>query len=132
MILFLLIFSLIAMTACSSIGKANSTNLSAEQVVRNYFMYWNEKNVNKLEKTLSPEKQGITWEMNKLEYVKLLSIKENESATSDDNQKVFNVVFEIKFKDSSGSGLSDGKWTWSYMLRRDDKNKPWLIYDWGV
>lgn len=47
--------------------------------------------------------------MDKLEYVKFLSIKENESATSDHNQKIFNFIFEIEFKDGSGHGLTDGK-----------------------
>jgi hypothetical protein len=132
-ILFFLMFILVAMAAsCSAKERESSTTLSAEEVVRDYFTYWNEKNGSKLEKVLSPEKRGITWEMDKLEHVKLLNIKENGSATKDDNQRIFNVVFEIKFKDGSGSGLSDGKWTWSYMLKRDDKNKPWLIHDWGV
>jgi len=81
---------------------------------------------------MTPDRTGITWELDKLEYVNLISINARES--SEENKKVFDVVFDIRFKngDGGGSGLEDGKLTWKYLLRRDGQNSPWLIYDWGV
>ncbi|MDA8234786.1 MAG: DUF4829 domain-containing protein [Clostridia bacterium] len=108
-----------------------STKMSAEQVVREHFKHWNDKNLTKLEETLTPDRKGITWEFNNLEYVKLLSIKE-KPIKGQNNQKEFDVVFNIKFKNGSGSGLSNGRFKWSYKLKKDTERSPWLIYDWGV
>jgi len=104
---------------------------NAEQVVREYFTYWNEKNVTEMERRMTPNRKGITWEFDKLEYVKLISIKEIKARQ--EGIKVFEVVFDIKFKDGSdgGSGLSDGEYTWGYLLKRDNETSSWLIYDWG-
>lgn len=103
--------------------------VAAEHVIRGYFKYWNEKNVTEMEKRMTPDRKGMTWEFDKLEYVKLINIEEKRS--SDENRKVFNVVFDIKFKSSAGSGLSDGRHLWHYLLKGDNVNLPWLIYDWG-
>jgi hypothetical protein len=115
---------------CTTKESMTTVNISAEQTVRDYFKYWNEKDLTNLEKTMVSDRKGITWEFEKLEYVKLLNIKEKESNEKD--KKVFQVEFEIKFKDGYGSGLNDGKWNWNYMLKQNEQNSQWLIYDWGV
>lgn len=104
---------------------------AAEQVVREYFKYWNEKNVTELEKLMTPNRKGITWDFDNLEYIKLISIAEKKS--SDKNRKVFEVAFDVKFKLGVGGGnMKDGKTTWDYLLKQDSANSPWLIYDWGL
>ena len=105
-------------------------DMSADQVVKAHFKYWNEKDFSELEGTISPDRKGITWELNKLEYVKLISIKEKNIGQK--NEKEFEVQFEIMFKNGYGSGLSNGKYNWTYLLKRDSDSSPWLIYDWGV
>jgi len=84
---------------------------AAERVVREYFNCWNGKNVAEMERRMTPDRTGITWELDKLEYVNLISINARES--SEENKKVFDVVFDIRFKngDGGGSGLKDGKLT---------------------
>ncbi|MGB9666678.1 MAG: DUF4829 domain-containing protein, partial [Candidatus Cryosericum sp.] len=66
-----------------------------------------------------------------LEHVRLISISERQPR--EEGTKVFVVVFDIKFKNGSGGGLGliDGKYTWGYLLRRNNETSPWLIYDWG-
>lgn len=108
----------------------SQTNLSAEQVVREFFKNWNDKNLAKLENTLTSYRKGVTWEFNKLEYVKLISIKEKK-LTGPGNKKEFEVVFDIKFKNGYGSGMSDGRYRWNYMLVRNNEGSQWLINDWG-
>ena len=115
---------------CASKESISKMNTSAEQVVRDYFKYQSEKNVAKLAEIMTPDKKNIAWEFEKLEYVNLISIHEKES--SEENKKVFVVEFEIKFKNGSGSGLSDGKYpNYAILLIRDNASSPWLIYDWG-
>jgi uncharacterized protein YchJ len=126
---------LLIVGGCLPKENTGTANPSAEQVVRDYFTYWNAKDLPRLEKTLAPARQGISWELDKLEYVKLISIKEinsSDNQSSDVNNKKFNVEFDIKFKDGYGSGLTDGIWKWNYLLQRADPSSPWLIYDWGV
>ena len=131
-ILLILILGSIILGGCDSKESTISpTNALPEQVVRDYFKYWNDKNVSKMEELMTSNNKGISWELEKLKYVKLISINESKSHQPN-NQKTFNVEFEIKFKDGSGSGLSDGKVFWPYVLRMDTEKSRWLIYGWGV
>jgi len=111
--------------------RQEASSMAAKQVVEEYFKYWNEKNVSEMEKRMTPNKKGISWELGKLEHVRLISISERQPR--EEGTKVFVVVFDIKFKNGSGggSGLIDGKYTWGYLLRRHNETSPWLIYDWG-
>jgi hypothetical protein len=113
-----------------NIIQSDEKNKPAEQVVSEHFKYWNDKDLAKLEETMTPNRKGISWEFDKLESVRLLSIVEKKS--DEPNERVFIVEFEIKFKNGEGSGLSDGKYTnFAVMLRRETESSPWLIYDWG-
>jgi hypothetical protein len=103
---------------------------SPEQVVREYFKYWNEKNVAEMEQRMTPNNKGIDWHLDAEEYVKLVSINERESNEKD--EKVFVVVFDLKYKKGGvGGPLNEGRTTWQYLLKRDSETSPWLIYDWG-
>lgn len=102
---------------------------AAEQVVREYFKYWNDKNLVEMEKRMTPNKKGIDWHFGADEYVKLISISEREPREA--GTKVFVVVFDLKYKKGMSSPMDEGRTTWLYLLRRDNETLPWLIYDWG-
>jgi hypothetical protein len=104
---------------------------SPEQVVRDYFKYWNAKNLVEMEKRLTPDKRGIAQHLDALAYVKILSISERLPKTT--GTKVFEVVFDLKFKNASygATGINDGKNVWGFFLKRDNEMSPWLVYDWG-
>jgi len=124
LLLCLLISSLVGCVARKS---DKEVNISSEQVVREYFNYWNEKKSDKLEALLAPQYKEIAWEFDKLNYIKLISI--NEQKAAQENKVIFDVVFDAKFK--NGSGLADGKHSWSFELKRDNENSPWIIYNYG-
>jgi hypothetical protein len=106
------------------------SSMAAKQVAEEYFKYWNGKNIAEMEKRMTPNRKGIPWEFDKLEYVKLISISERQPREA--GTKVFVVVFDIKFKNGEvSSSLTEGRTTWQYLLKRDDETSPWLIYDWG-
>lgn len=107
------------------------SSMAAKQVVEEYFTYWNGKNAAEMEKRMTPNKKGITWDFGNLEYMKLISI--NERQPREAGTKVFEVTFDVKFRLGAGGGnMTDGKTTWDYLLKQDSADSPWLIYDWGL
>jgi len=74
---------------------------------------------------------GNPWEFDKLEYAKLISVSERQSREA--GMKVFVVILDVKYKqgDAGGSVPTSGKYTWYYLLKRDNATSPWLICDWG-
>jgi len=119
----------------TELSLTKQSSMAAEQVVREHFRYWNEKDLAGLERTMTPDKKGISWGLSRVDHVKLLSVK--ELASREENKKVFEVVFDFKSKDTGGdpadgaSGMDDLTYTWGILLRRDNAVSPWLIYDWG-
>lgn len=107
-----------------------SSSVAAKQVIEQYFKYWNAKNISEMEKRMTPDKKGIDWSFDAIDYVKLIDINERHSQEAP-GTKTFNVVFEIKYKKGMGSSISEGRIYWGYLLKRDNTNSPWLIYDWG-
>jgi hypothetical protein len=106
------------------------SSMAAKQVVEEYFTSWNGKNVAEMEQRMTPNNKGIDWHFDAEEYVKLISINERESNEKD--EKVFVVVFDLKYKKGGvGGPLNEGRTTWQYLLKRDSETSPWLIYDWG-
>jgi outer membrane protein assembly factor BamB len=108
---------------------ADST--AAEQVVRDYFKYWNAKNLAEMEKRIAPDKRGLARHLEALAYVKLISIVERQPREA--GTKMFVVVFDLKFGNVSygATGINEGRNVWGFSLRRDDETSPWLIYGWG-
>jgi hypothetical protein len=107
------------------------SSVAAKQVVKEYFTYWNGKNAAELEKRMTANKKGRTWDFGNLEYMKLISI--NERQPREAGTKVFEVTFDVKFGLGAGGGnMTDGKTTWDYLLKQDSASSPWLIYDWGL
>lgn len=124
---------------------STSTESDPKQVVLNFFKYYENKDISKMENLLIKGKRGISWELNKMEYVKLLKVEEDKtdvlkngfmsnglgSVIKPVDVKVFRVTFDIKFDGGSGSGMTDGKYDWSYFLIKEKEDSPWLIADWG-
>lgn len=111
-------------------GQAPSS-IAAKRVVEEYFTYWNGKNAAELEKRMTANRKGITWDFDNLEYMKLISI--NERQPEEAGTKAFEVTFDVKFKRGTGGGdMKDGKTTWDYLLKQETPSSPWLIYDWGL
>jgi len=107
------------------------SSMAAKQVVEEYFTYWNGKNAAELEKRVTANKKGMTWDFDNLEYMKLISI--NERQPREAGTKAFEVTFDVKFRLGAGGGnMTDGKTTWDYLLKQDSASSPWLIYDWGL
>jgi len=107
------------------------SSIAARKVIEEYFKYWNEKNLAELEKRMTPNRKGRIWGFDTTDYVKLIAINERHSQEAP-GTKAFNVVFEIKNKKGkSNPSMEQGTIHWSYLLKRDNANSPWLIYDWG-
>lgn len=119
----------------TELSLTTQSSMAAERVVRDHFRYWNEKDLAGLERTMTPDKKGISWGLSWVDHVKLLSIK--ELASPEENRKVFEVVFDFKRKNAGGdpadgaSGMENLTYTWGILLKRDNAVSPWLIYDWG-
>ena len=123
-----------------------STNLvQAENVVKEHFKWWNEKNENKLKSTMTKDNSDISWELENVDYVKLISVREDLSSNvkkgymengngkyiKPNDVKVFTVQYEIKLKDNNKGPLSSGKHNQYYVVIKQNKNSSWLIDEIG-
>jgi hypothetical protein len=127
-ILALLLVAAIGLASgCVTKTSDQSETLAAEQVVREYFTYWNEKNIPEMEKRMTPDKKDIQWYMDDLEYVKLINVSEQKPVER--GTKAFVVVFDIK--QAHGGSIENGVNSWNYVLKRESDTSPWLISDWG-
>jgi len=142
-VVFVLILTLVG---CTRVNEQAVSSLAAEDVIKNHFKYINEKDTEKLEKTVTHAKKEVTWEFEKLEYFKLISIEEDKSEKMKDaymsrgrgsvikpfQVKVFKVNFEVNYKGGGGSGFSNGNYSWYYFVIKEKEGSDWLIDDWGV
>jgi hypothetical protein len=103
-------------------------SIAAEQVIMDYFKYWNEKNLPQMEKLMTPDRAGMTWNFENLVQVQVQYI--TERTPSKDNRRDFVVVYHMKLKKAPTYGLTDDTYTYDYLLKRDSVDSPWLIYDW--
>lgn len=129
-----------------STPKSTSANLAAsENVVKEHFKWWNEKNINKLNTTMTEGNKSISWNLENIDYVKIISIKEDLSSNvkkgymengngkylKPQEVKVFAVQYEIKLKDDNKGPISSGKHIQYYIVIKQSKNSPWLIDEIG-
>lgn len=143
-LLFLIILSLLLAVGCSS--KQTGKEHDAKQVVTNFFKWYSEKNLDKMESLMLKQRKGIVWQLDKLEYVKLLKIEVDTAERSKKNYLttgggsllkpydvvIFNTEFDIKFNGGFAAGMDDGKYGWNYIVVKEKENSPWLIADWGM
>ena len=107
-----------------------SSSIAARQVIEEYFKNWNAKNITEMEKRMTPNKKGIDWGFDAIDYVKVIEVNERYSREGP-GTKTFNVVFEIKYKKGKSTPIDEGTIHWGYLLKKDSVNSLWLIYDWG-
>ncbi|WP_270940754.1 DUF4829 domain-containing protein [Romboutsia lituseburensis] len=113
----------------------------AEQVVREYFLLKNEKNVDKLSSLLvtNDSLSSIEEQLKYLDKTSLIYIKEetNESILNaylkhnelinQQNLKVYKVNYEISYNDSSPIRYKNGMYeSWFFVVRKNNNSK-WLI-----
>jgi hypothetical protein len=108
--------------------KQDPSSMAAEQVVREFFTYWDKKNIPEMEKRMTPNRYGASW-TDKLGFVKLISI--TELKPDETGAKAFMVSFGIKYEKGGGAGIDHEINTWNFLLKRDSDSSPWLIYDYG-
>jgi hypothetical protein len=101
----------------------------AEQVVRDYFRYWNEKNLAGLQKTTNLYQPNVDWELDKLESVNLVSVTPGKVHT--DTKQSFIATFDVKAKTGMFMTIDDGRHIWKIVLTRENTDAPWIITDWG-
>ncbi|MCT8138438.1 DUF4829 domain-containing protein [Anaerobacillus sp. CMMVII] len=129
---------------CSKSSEAQ-VDLSPKETIIQFFEYQNEKKLEEMEGLLSEDRKGISWELNKLRSIEILSIEEESSPEmkeqyikygrgkdiKESNISVFKVEFEVDYAGGFGSGLDNGVHSWWYYLTRETDTAPWKIDDWG-
>jgi hypothetical protein len=103
------------------------TTVSAEDALKEFFKYWNEKNLPEMEKRISPDRTPLQWRLDELNYVKVISIVEREP--TEDGTKAFVVVLDINYVKNHGKvlGWENGKVAYNFSLNRITDTSPWLV-----
>jgi hypothetical protein len=137
---------------CSSENnkKIDSKGDSAQTVVEKFFQYKNENNKDKLLTTLTEHwnAPNVVWGFENLESIKIINIEEEKdekvkkgylnngrgsiNETSENNLKVYNVEYDVKYKKDGVGPQDSGLYGWWFFVIRKDENSPWLIDDMGV
>ena len=119
-----------------------------EQVVKNYFKFYNEKNKEKLLTTLTDwhKAPNVVWGFDNLKYIKVIKIEDDTKAQRDaymhygrgkingvkeENVRVYKVDYEVKYKKDGVGPEDSGKYTKWYTVIKENDNSPWLIDDGG-
>ena len=103
---------------------------ASERVVREYFKYWSEGNYSEMKKDTTLDKRGFLWEQDNVESIELQHL--TERTPTENNREDFVVIYRAKLKKAPQYGLLDDTYTYECLLKRDDGDSPWLIYDWEV
>lgn len=113
LIILILVFSKVNSNAAAK-RKEAANSISAENIVKEHFKWWNEKNINKLNDTMIKDNSNISWQFENLDYVKL-----------------FILEYELKLKDNNKGPIPSGKNGQYYIVIKQDKNSSWLIDEMG-
>lgn len=123
---------------------------SAQRVVENFFQYKNEKNKDKLLITLTEHwnAPNVIWGFENLDSIKIINIEEEKNekvkkvylsngrgsinGTTENNLKVYKVIYEVKYKNDGVGPEDSGTYDSWYFVIRKDENSPWLIDEMGV
>jgi hypothetical protein len=103
------------------------TTVSAEDALKEFFKYWNEKNLPEMEKRISPDRMPMQWRLDELNYVKVVSIVEREP--TEGGTEAFVVVLDINYVKSHGKmiGWENGEVAYNFSLNRITDTSPWLV-----
>lgn len=138
-------FALMMMLVGCSKSAEVQGGLSPKETIVQFFEFHNGKDLLNMEPLLTEGRQGISWQLEKLNSIKILSIEEESSDQmtqqyidygrgknyEKSNISVFQVEFEVDYRGGFGSGIDNGVHTWWYYLVRDSVTSPWKIDDWG-
>ena len=101
----------------------------AEQVLRDYFRYWNEKNLAELQRIRNLYQPNVEWRLDELEFVNLISVTPGKAHTN--TRQSFRATFDIKAKSGMFLSVEDGRHIWKIVLTRENTDAPWIMTDWG-
>ncbi|URZ14735.1 DUF4829 domain-containing protein [Clostridium felsineum] len=141
-------------TGCSvnkevNISNAEKLKLKPNEVIKNYFKYYNEKSRTGVLSTLTDwqNKPNLVLGFNKLKFIKLNTIVEDTdpkekddymkygrgkiNGVKENNVKNYKVTFTIEYKNNEGGAIANGKHTEWFTVIRKNKNSAWLIDDHG-
>ncbi|WP_161568160.1 DUF4829 domain-containing protein [Anaerobacillus alkaliphilus] len=144
-LLLLVILSGFFITTGCSQEVEGQVSLSPKETVTKFFEYRNDKDLEKMEQLLSDDRHGVSWQLESLNSIQILSIEEDTTGKMKEdfiayglgknfeksNISVFKVEFEVDYQGGFGSGLDNGVHSWWYYLTRDSESSPWKIDDWG-
>ncbi|MHB8070416.1 MAG: hypothetical protein ACYDHF_00490 [Candidatus Cryosericum sp.] len=103
------------------------TTVPAEDALKEFLKYWNEKNLPEMEKRISPDVVSREWRLDELNYVKVISITEREPTEAE--TMAFVVVLNINYVKSHGKmiGWENGEAAYDFSLKRITDTSPWLV-----
>jgi hypothetical protein len=118
------------LTGCGT-PRANPSEdqAQAERVVRDYFWYWNEKNLAELQRIKNLYQPNVEWRLDELEFVNLISVTPGKVHTN--TRQSFRATFDIKAKPGMFLSVEDGRHIWKIVLTREKSDAPWIITEWG-
>ncbi|MFZ2412745.1 MAG: hypothetical protein WAW16_00760 [Candidatus Cryosericum sp.] len=118
------------LAGCRTAGTSPSEDQSrAEQIVRDYFRYWNDKNPAGLQRVTNLYQPNVEWELDKLESVSLVSVTPGKVHV--DTRQSFIAIFDVKAKPGMFMTIDDGRHIWKIVLTRENADAPWIMTDWG-
>ncbi|URZ08253.1 DUF4829 domain-containing protein [Clostridium felsineum] len=141
-------------TGCSvnkevNISNAEKLKLKPNEVIKNYFKYYNEKSRTGVLSTLTDwqNKPNLVLGFNKLKSIKLNTIIEDTdpkekdiymkygrgkvNGVKDADVKNYKVTFTIEYKNNEGGPIKNGKHFEWFTVIRKNKNSAWLIDEHG-
>lgn len=142
-IMTLIVSILTLVTGCNQDG--SSGELEAKELLEEFFSAHNDKDIEQMNRFLTKDRQSIQWEIDKLNYIKIIEIYEDDDGEISESyltygrgQEInpfevqsYRVKFEIDFEGGFGSGLTNGVHEWNYTLIKETEESKWLIDDWG-
>jgi hypothetical protein len=133
----------VALMGC--IKEGNAANQDPQKVVENYFAYNKEKDKdNSLTMTTKDfADSNMDFNINNINEIKLLDIKEEEILYDEEvewyeifgskgkkdkeDQRLFKVKYEVKYKDENITPYPSGVYESDYHVVREDEGQEWLI-----
>lgn len=130
LLILLCIVAGLLLAGCGTAGTSPSEDQArAEQVVRDYFRYWNEKNLAELQRIKNLYQPNVEWRLDELEFVNLVSVTPGKVHTN--TRQSFRATFDIKAKPGMFLSIEDGQHIWKIVLTRENTDAPWIIIEWG-
>ena len=156
--LIVIVFTLVFITVTFFFVKAKNNrimseeerrSLSPEEVLREFFSSWADKNQHDMELFLEQRNHGILWNLRNQKSLQLITLENttNNQVESDLNSgdgnmikeaaalgyqiETFVATFEQTFYCERDSNWSDGERTEMYILIKKTESSPWEVYAYG-